>query len=250
MGFAGFANAGSAGSTRVCVRRQTTPRRIPRAANSFPRPWARRYPIWAWLSAPHTSRGIAGTRCRDSSFCTRMLPTWGPFPWVTTISWPSATRSARRTHVSSIRRRCAAASAGTPGGRSALPPIAMTSFDTDDLGRRPALFFEVYKKVRPWTRRLRTLPLGEPHTYLSSARIAASCESRGAPRFLPQRVPEVPKDALVPDHLSRPSRRHRRGTDPVHRERLGLPLLPVDPPPRVRRPVLARRTGHPSVRRE
>src|SRR5574340_704863 len=39
-----------------------TPRSIRRTANSFLSAWAIKYPIWAWLSAPHTSRGIAGTR--------------------------------------------------------------------------------------------------------------------------------------------------------------------------------------------
>src|SRR5438067_10281898 len=69
---------------------------------------------------------------RDSSYCNRMLPTWGPFPCVRTTSWPSVRRSARRALVSSIRRRWAAASP-PPGGRSALPPMATTSFVT----RRP-----------------------------------------------------------------------------------------------------------------
>src|SRR3972149_4919569 len=56
--------AGSAGSTTTWATPLATVLGIPRAANSFWRACWSRYPTWAWDSATHTSRGIAGTLWR------------------------------------------------------------------------------------------------------------------------------------------------------------------------------------------
>ena len=55
-------------------------------------------PSVPWVCAPHQSSGTGGTTWAASSFLTRMLPTCGPLPWVTTSSWPAATSRGGRPH--------------------------------------------------------------------------------------------------------------------------------------------------------
>src|SRR5437773_2467323 len=127
---------------------------------------------------------------RDSSFCSRMLPTCGPLPCATTTSWPALTRSARRALVASIRFRWARTSEGSPGGKSALPPTATTSFVTQRLRGRPVHFGQSIRRFGRGNGPRERAPPGERHIYLSAARIAARCEPGGAPGLPGYREPD------------------------------------------------------------
>src|SRR5438105_6851759 len=187
---------------------------------------------------------------RDSSFCRRMLPTCGPLPCATTTSWPALTRSARRALVASIRFRWARTSEGSPGGKSALPPTATTSFVTQRLRGRPVHFGQSIRRFGRGNGPRERAPPGERHIYLSAARIAARCEPRGAPGLLQEVVPEVPGHPLFPDHVSAPARGRGRPTIRPYSEHRLLPRRPPDPHQHLRRPVLARRAEAEAIRGE
>src|ERR671922_1117374 len=131
MNFVGFRNAGSSGRTRVSVSTVATGRAIPRSKNTSPIVTWRRYPIRPWLSAPHTSRGIGDTVPAAASFWSRIRPTWGPLPWVTTTCQPAAAISATRSAAIRAFFRITSAESSSPRRRSALPPSAMTTRLTD-----------------------------------------------------------------------------------------------------------------------
>src|SRR5256712_12930200 len=223
-GFVGSLNAGSAGSTTTCVTTLATVLGDPREANSFCKACWRRYPIWAWDSATHTSRGIAGTRWRASSFWIRMFPTCGPFPCVTTSSYPASTRSASRAAVFTMWDFIAARPVSL-GGEIALPPTATTarvmgsqweSVPSPDAVCKPSLH-------------------GIRDKYKSGARMGCVREPARGP---PQGPPLVPEEPVLPDLLPRRPQPDGRGPHPVRH----LPRMPLDPLLRdrdVRPPILA-----------
>src|ERR671922_2476823 len=127
MNFVGFRNAGSSGRTRVSVSTVATGRAIPRSKNTSPIVTWRRYPIRPWLSAPHTSRGIGDTVPAAASCWRRIRPTWGPLPWVTTTSQPSATMSAIRSAAARAAAESSSNVSSAPRRSSALPPSATTT---------------------------------------------------------------------------------------------------------------------------
>src|ERR671923_170976 len=127
MNFVGFRNAGSSGRTRVSVSTVATGRAIPRSKNTSPIVTWRRYPIRPWLSAPHTSRGIGDTVPAAASCWRRIRPTWGPLPWVTTTSQPSAAMSAIRSAAARAAAESSSNVSSAPRRSSALPPSATTT---------------------------------------------------------------------------------------------------------------------------
>src|SRR5438552_4177381 len=61
------------------------------------------------------------------SCCSRIRPTWGPLPWVTTTSHPSSEIPATTSEANRADRRMASAESSAPRCRRALPPRAMTT---------------------------------------------------------------------------------------------------------------------------
>ena len=88
--------------------------------------WSR-YPIWPWLSAPHTSRGMGATEPLAASCCNRIRPTCGPLPCVTTTSQPAAAMAATRSAANRAERRMFSAVSSFPRRSNAFPPNATTT---------------------------------------------------------------------------------------------------------------------------
>ena len=120
IGFVGFANAGSAGSTRTSVSKR---RNLDAAQISSSR-WSR-HPIIASVCAVTTSSGERSSGANDVSLAAS-IPTCGPFPWVTTRRVRSAARP-RTFAVSRIRCRWLSALWGPERGANALPPSPTTT---------------------------------------------------------------------------------------------------------------------------
>ena len=97
---------------------------IPRFSSSSRSAFCRSYPMYAWLMATQTERGVLG--CWGSSWVRAIMalltmPTWGPLPWATTTSQPSSIRSTIALEVIFTAFICS--------GRvlpRAFPPRAMT----------------------------------------------------------------------------------------------------------------------------
>src|SRR2546427_11921753 len=139
-----------------------------------------------------------------------MLPTWGPLPCVKTTSWPAATRSVRRDAVASIRRRWAAASADSPAGSSALPPIATTSFVIlSPRWKSRAILQNLFERSATGIRFRNGVLHGAGITIYQEGRIASFCESRDVLGTAMEPPLAVPQDGLVPGHVPRPPRDHR-----------------------------------------
>src|SRR5437870_13400844 len=70
---------------------------------------------------------MGATNCRAASFCRRMRPTWGPFPWVTTTSQSCWAMSAPTSAAWRAEVRIASADSSSSRCRRALPPRATTT---------------------------------------------------------------------------------------------------------------------------
>ena len=130
MNFVGFRNAGSFGRTRVSDKMVTTGRSIPRSKNTSPIVTWSRYPICPWDSAPQTSSGIGCTCFAAASCWIKIRPTWGPLPWVTTTSQPSAAICATRSAAARAARYISSYVSSAPRRSRALPPRATTTRST------------------------------------------------------------------------------------------------------------------------
>src|SRR2546427_4084718 len=139
-----------------------------------------------------------------------MLPTWGPLPCVKTTSWPAATGSVRRVAVASIRRRWAAASADSPAGSSAFPPIATTSFVIlSPRWKSRAILQNLFERSATGIRFQNGVLHGAGITIYQEGRIASFCESRDVLGTAMEPPLAVPQDGLVPGHVPRPPGDHR-----------------------------------------
>src|SRR5437667_9686082 len=149
-----------------------------------------------------------------------MLPTWGPLPCVKTTSWPAATRSVRRDAVASIRRRWAAASADSPAGSSALPPIATTSFVIlSPRWKSRAILQNLFERSATGIRFQNGVLHGAGITIYQEGRIASFCESRDALGAGMEPPLAVPQDGLVPGHVPCPARPDRPQPAAIHGRR-------------------------------
>ena len=126
IGFVGWANAGSSGSTSTWVTTDATSRRMPRTRKSLTRFWASMYPIDPCVSATQISKGTSWSSWRASSERRRMNPTWGPFPWLMATSQPSATRPPMWWSVSFTASYWSSTDLCWASRIRLLPPIATT----------------------------------------------------------------------------------------------------------------------------
>src|SRR3989441_11615742 len=153
---------------------------------------------------------MGGPGCRVSSFGRKIFPPGGPSPGVKTTSGPAATRSVRRDAVASIRRRWAAASADSPAGSSALPPIATTSFVIlSPRWKSRAILQNLFERSATGIRFRNGVLHGAGITIYQEGRIASFCESRDVLGTAMEPPLAVPQDGLVPGHVPRPPRDHR-----------------------------------------
>src|SRR3989475_1180772 len=169
-----------------------------------------------------------------------MLPTWGPLPCVKTTSWPAATRSVRRDAVASIRRRWAAASADSPAGSSAFPPIATTSFVIlSPRWKSRAILQNLFERSATGIRFQNGVLHGAGITIYQEGRIASFCESRDVLGTAMEPPLAVPQDGLVPGHVPRPPGDHRLVPARLYGGPVPSPSPPCSrppPPPRSPRP--------------
>src|SRR5205807_5730871 len=129
----------------------TTALPIPRRRNSSAKACWIRYPIAPCVSAPSTSSGAGGTARPASSLRSRLSPTCGPFPWVSTTPQPPVTNPATCAAVSRSAA-CWPSTSRRPFRTREFPPMATTAIAPPPLagtGRAPA-FIGAHV---PWTLR-------------------------------------------------------------------------------------------------